>query len=190
MQGRRGLAMLAFVVAAGGALGASPAGALGVGVGVGVGVGTGPAQRCAHLSGSVAVNPGLTNTETNNEASVRGNLSGCARALKTGGSGTFTATISLPAASCPKLAVGGLKLTATGNTTWRSGRVSNYALSIKTGKNKSVLVATISGKVSSGLFAGHHVSGQVRLSLAGAPNCTTSPVTTFTFKETQRFDIS
>ena len=182
--------MLAFVVAAGGVLVASPVGALGVGVGVGVGVGTGPAQRCTHLSGSVTVNPGLTNTETNSEASVRGNLSGCSRALKTGGSGTFTSTLSLPAASCTKLGAGGLKLTATGNTTWRSGRVSSYALTFKTGKNKSVLVATISGKVSSGLFAGHHVSGQVRLSLAGTPNCTTIPVTAFTFKETQRFDIA
>jgi len=193
LQGRRGWAMFAFVVAAGGALAASPAGAVsgGVSVGVGVGVGVGgPAQRCAHLNGSVTISPGLTNTPTNNTASVNGSLSGCARTLKTGGSGTFTSTINLPEASCAQLSAGGLTLNATVTTTWRSGRVSNYALTIKTGKNKSVLVATIGGKVSSGLFSGKHVSAQVKLSVAGSPNCTTSPVTTLTFRETKRFEIA
>jgi len=190
LQGRRGLAMLALVVAAGGVLAAAPAGALEASVGVGVGVGVSShSQICAHQNGSVTLSPGLTNTPTSNTASINGNLSGCARTLKTGGSGTFTSTINLPSATCAQLAAGGLSFNATASTTWRSGRVTNYALTIKTGKKKSVMVATISGKVSSGLFYGKHVSGQVKLSVSGSPNCTSAPVTTLTFRETKRFTI-
>jgi hypothetical protein len=50
-------------------------------------------------------------------------------------------------------------------------------------------VATITGKVSSGLFAGHTVTGQIKVTPTGSFNCTTKPIKTISFTNTQPWVI-
>ena len=48
---------------------------------------------------------------------------------------------------------------------------------------------TITGKVTSGLFTGHIVTGQIKFAVKGTPNCTTKPVKSVTFHNTKAFKI-
>jgi hypothetical protein len=160
------------------ALGASPGGAA-------------PIGSCAHLTATAAFNPGLTNTPKNNTITAKGTLTSCTPAASTGGSGTLTSTIKVALGSCGKLSAGGQKLTGTGATTWKNKKVSKYSLSFTTGKGGSITLATITGKVSSGLFVGHKVSGQVKFTLLGAPDCSAKkPIKNITVKNTKPFVIS
>ena len=72
----------------------------------------------------------------------------------------------------------------------RSKKVSKYALTFSIGTGDNALVATITGKVTSGQFAGRPVSGQVKFRHVGSPNCATKPVTDLTFTNTRPFIIS
>lgn len=181
-------AVLAFTLAAGGVIGAQPVSALGVGIGIGVGVGVGgPAQRCGHLSGSATLSPGLSDTPTNLTITGDGTLTRCTSS-KTGDYGSLTATINIASATCSQWE--GSTLTGTGATTWRNKKVSKYALTFGIGTGNDALVATISGKVTSGLFAGRRVSGQVKFHQVGSPNCATVAVTNLTFTNTRPFVIS
>ena len=74
-------------------------------------------------------------------------------------------------------------------TTWKNGQTSNYTLTFKTGTGNNITVATITGKVSSGLFSGKSVSGQIKFTVQGSPNCTTMPVKKVTFVNTKPFVI-
>jgi hypothetical protein len=98
-----------------------------------------------------------------------------------------SSTINIASATCSMWE--GAKLTGTGSTTWGSKKVSNYALTFRIGTGHDALVATISGTVTSGLFAGKHVSGQVKFRHVGSPNCATKPVTNLTFTNTRPFVI-
>ena len=189
---RRGMwgcsGVLAVALAVGGLLPAQPASALGVGIGIGVGVGVeGPAQQCGHLTGSATLSPGLSDTPTNVTISGDSTLTGCSSS-KTGSYGSMSSTINITSATCSMWE--GSKLTATGATTWGRKSVSNYALTFRIGTGDDALVATISGKVTSGLFAGRHVSGQVQFRHVGSPNCATKPVTNLTFTNTRPFVIN
>jgi hypothetical protein len=68
--------------------------------------------------------------------------------------------------------------------------VSHYSLTFVTGTGNNVTVATITGKVTSGLFAGKGITGQVKFTVSGTPNCTSVPVSKLTFKNTKPFVIS
>jgi len=187
-RGQWGFSMvLAFALATGGALAAQPASALGIGIGIGVGVGVGPAQRCGHLSGSATLSPGLSDAPTNVTITSDGTLTRCSSS-RTGGYGSLSWTIKIASATCSQWE--GSKLSATGTTTWANKKVSNYALTFRIGSGDDALVATISGKVTSGAFAGHPVSGQVKFHHVGSPNCATKPVTNLTFTNTRPFVIS
>jgi hypothetical protein len=183
-------AVLAFAVTASWVVAAQPVSALGIGIGVSVGVGVdvgGPAQRCGDLSGSATLSPGLSDTPTNVTITANGTLTRCASS-KTGDDGSFSATINIASATCSGWE--GSTLTATGATTWRNKKVSNYALTFRIGSGDDALVATITGKVTSGLFSGRRVSGRVKFGQVGSPNCATIPVTNLTFTNTRPFIIS
>jgi hypothetical protein len=107
---------------------------------------------------------------------------------KTGSYGSLSSTINITSATCSKWE--GSTLTGTGATTWAGKKVSNYALTFRIGSGDDALVATITGKVTSGLFAGKHISGQVKFRQVGSPNCATKPVTNPTFTNTRPFVIN
>jgi hypothetical protein len=148
-----------------------------------------PLQTCKKVTGSATFTPGLKNTPANNTVKAKGNQTGCTPSAKTGGSGVLTATIKVVKGSCVKLAAGGQTIKGTAATTWKNKKVSKYALTLKTGKGSAGTTATITGKVTSGLFAGHSVTGQIKFKVSGTPNCTTKPVKAATFTSTKPFVI-
>jgi len=147
-------------------------------------------QTCTTLKGTATLTPGLTNTPADQTVKAKGTLSGCTPATKTGGGGTIKATIMISQASCTTLINGGQTFKGTAVTDWLNGKVSHEALTFKTGTGNSVTVATITGKVTKGLFLGHLVNGQIKFTVKGTPNCTTIPVTKLSFKNTKNFVIT
>jgi len=148
-----------------------------------------PAQSCATVKGSATFSPGLTNTPANQTIKAKGTETKCKPSAATGGSGALTATIKLKNASCTTLINGGQTLKGTGATAWKNGQTSNYTLTFKTGTGNNITVATITGKVSSGLFAGDKISGQIQFTVKGSPDCNTKPVKQVTFVNTKPFVI-
>jgi hypothetical protein len=147
-------------------------------------------QTCKTLKGSVAISPGISAVPHAQTAKATSNLTGCASATATGGSGTLNGTLKLPAnSSCAGLAGGKQKLGLTATTKWKNGKTSTYALTATTGSGPTVLVATIAGKVSKGLFVGKKVTGQIKVALAKGQNCATVPVTKLNFTNTKPFVI-
>ena len=144
-----------------------------------------PVQSCAHVTGSITFTPGLTNTPANQTVAAKGNETGCTPAATTGGSAALKATIHLTAGSCAKLAQGNQTLTGGATSTWKNAKVSHYNLTFKTGTGSAATTATITGTVSSGLFVNHKVTGAVKFTPTGSPNCTTKPVKTATFASTK-----
>lgn len=147
-------------------------------------------QSCATVKGSATFTPGLTSTPANQTVKAKGTQTACTPSAATGGSGALSATIKLKNASCTTLVNGGQTLTGTGVTTWMNGQVSHYTLTFKTGTGNNITVATITGKVASGLFSGHKVSGQIKFTVKGSPNCTSIPVKKVTFVNTKPFVIA
>src|SRR4051812_48468511 len=93
-----------------------------------------PLQSCKKLTGNVNIKPGISATPRPQTATAKGNASGCTPSAKTGGSGVMTATLKLPAnSSCAGLAKGGTSLKMTAKITWKNKKISNLALTAKTG---------------------------------------------------------
>jgi hypothetical protein len=172
------LAALATLAVGIGVVGASPGGA------------APPVQTCKTVTGSATFTPGLTNTPTNNTVNAKGSQTGCTPTATTGGSGALTAVIKVPLGSCAKLAGGGQTLSGTAKTTWKNGKVTTYNLTFKTGTGSNIFIANITGRVSGGLFVNHPVSGQIKFTVQGSPNCTTKPVKSITFVNTKPFVIA
>jgi hypothetical protein len=98
--------------------------------------------------------------------------------------------LSIPAGSCQKLAAGGQHLSGTASTKWKNAKVSNYALTFVTGTGANATVATITGKVSSGLFVGKKIYGQIKFTVAAGQNCSAGhPIRNVTFTNTKAFLI-
>jgi len=148
-----------------------------------------PVQKCTKATGSATVTPGLGATPANNTIKAKGTLGGCAPAKTTGGSGTLTATIKVPGGSCLKLAGGGQKLAGTAGTTWKNKKTSAYALTFTTGKGGAATTATVTGRVTSGLFKGKKVSGQIKFKITKG-NCAPTPVTGISFTQTKPWVVS
>jgi hypothetical protein len=146
-------------------------------------------QTCKVVKGTATFTPGLVNTPKDNVVKAKGTLSGCTPAAKTGGSGTLTATIKVVKGSCAKLATGKQTIKGTAKTVWKNKKTSTYALTLKTGSGATATTATITGKVTAGLFKGKIVTGAVKFTVTGTPNCTTKPVKGATFKQTKPFVI-
>jgi hypothetical protein len=150
-----------------------------------------PAQKCTHLTGSATLSPGINNTARTQTAKATGKLTGCTPASgKTGGSGTLSATLKITKGNCTNLAKGGQHFTGNAKTVWKNKKTSTYALTFTTGKGKTATVATITGHVSAGLFAGHKVTGGVKFTVKKGQNCLTVPVKNLTFVQSKAFQIA
>ena len=148
-------------------------------------------QTCGHVNGTATFTPGLTNTPTDNVVKAKGSETTCTPSASTGGKGTLTATLKVPQGSCTKLGAGGQTVYGTGNTKWANGKVSNYNLALITGTGANATLANVKGKVTSGLFSGKSLTGQIRFKVNGSPTCTAAnPVKSVTFANTKAFVTS
>jgi hypothetical protein len=118
------------------------------------------AQKCATVKGSATITPGLTNTPANQTVKVNTNATSCTPSTATGGSGKMTATINLTNVSCASLATA-QTLSGTGKIVWKNTKVSKIRLTAKTTSSDPTL-ATVTGKVTSGLFSGKNLGGKIR----------------------------
>jgi hypothetical protein len=180
MKAMSKFASLAFALAlasgAATALMAAPAGAVTV-------------NSCKVLKGTSTFKPPVSSTPQKGTITSKGTVSGCTPSAKTGGSGVFTSTLkATKAGSCTTLVQGGNVLKGTAKTVWKNHKTTNMSITVKTGTGSNFQVATITGKVTSGLFAGHTVTGQVKFTPSKG-NCTTTPLSQVTFKNTKPFAL-
>ena len=149
-----------------------------------------PVQKCAHVKGAATLTPGLTTIKHNQVVNAKGTLTTCTPTKTTGGSGTINATIKLANGSCQGLVGGGQKLAGTAKTTWKNKKTSSYSLVFTTGKGSAATVATITGKVTAGVFLGHKVSAQIKITQKAGQNCTPGhAVKNITFVNTKPWQI-
>ena len=148
-----------------------------------------PVQKCAHLKGSATLTPGIQSAKKAQTVAAKGNLTSCTPTKATGGSGTISASLKVAPGNCATLASGGSKFTGTAKTVWKNKKTSSYTLTFVTGKGKNATVATITGKVSAGLFKGHKVTGAIKFTPKSGQNCVTTPIKNVTFVNTKPFQI-
>jgi hypothetical protein len=147
-------------------------------------------QSCAHMTGTATIAPGLSATPTNQTATAHAAVTTCTPVATTGGSGTTTARLTIVKGSCAKLATGNQSFSGTASTTWHNAKVSHYTLTFKTGTGSLATTATITGKVSSGLFVGKAVTGAVKFTPKAGENCSAGhPIKDLTFTNTKPFVI-
>ena len=148
------------------------------------------ANSCKVLKGTSTFTPPVTPTPSTGKITSKGTVSGCAPTSKTGGSGVFTSTLNdTKPGSCTTLIQGNNVLKGTAKTVWKNHKVTNMKVTVKTGTGTKYNVATITGTVSSGLFAGKHVTGQVKFTPKNATDCLTSPLKQVTFNSTKPFAL-
>jgi hypothetical protein len=139
-------------------------------------------QTCKKVTGSATLTPGLGATPKTQTVTAKANATGCLPLKATGGSGVFSATSKVPNGSCGSLAKGGTSLKLASTIKWKNGKTSKLALVAKTGTGSNVFVATITGKVSSGLFVGKKVKLTIKIKPKAGENCTPAhPVKHITF---------
>jgi hypothetical protein len=146
-------------------------------------------NSCKNLAGTATFSPGLTTTAHNQKITAKGTLTGCTPATQTGGSGTLTSTITSANGSCQSLAKGGVTSKGTSKVVWKNKKTSTIAITLKTGTGTNYTVATVTGKVTAGLFQGHAISGQLKFTPKSGQNCTTVPIKSVTFKGTKPFTM-
>jgi hypothetical protein len=179
MKGSWTRAGLAFALAAGSMiLGfAPPAGAA-------------TASQCKTFKGYSTFNPPVPagTSKVTSTISVHGTLGGCTPSNLTGGSGVVTGTIKpTKPGNCTTTIQGGGTQKGTSTTKWHNGKVTKNTVTVHEGTGGSYNIATITGKVTSGLFAGKLVSGQVKFAPANSGACTSAPLKKVTFVQTKPF---
>ena len=143
-----------------------------VGVATASPAGAAPLQSCTKLTANAAFSPGLTNTPKNQTLTAAGTIAGCTPTAATGGSGKLAAAIKVTAGSCGKLATGNQKVVGTGSVAWKNGKSSKFTLAATTGTGANLLIATLSGRVTSGLFVGKKLGGKVSFKVPPpTPDC-------------------
>ncbi len=142
-------------------------------------------QTCKTVKGSATLTPGLTTAPKNQTVTAKGNATGCSPAAPTGGSGVLTATAKIANGSCQGLVKGGQTIKLPSTIKWKNGKTSKLSLTAKTGTGSAATVATITGKVSSGLFVGKSVKLTIKITQGKGENCTTVPVKHITFVNTK-----
>jgi hypothetical protein len=148
------------------------------------------ANSCKTLKGTSTFNPPVTPTPSKGKITSVGTVTGCSPSSATGGSGKFTSTLTpTKAGNCTTLVKGGNVLNGTAKTSWKNGKVTNMKITVKTGTGSSYNIATITGTVSSGLFAGKHVTGQVKFTPKPGQNCVSTPLKQVTFVNTKPFAL-
>jgi hypothetical protein len=151
-----------------------------------------PVQKCTKATGTGTITPGLSTTPHDQVVKAVMTNTGCTPAAKTGGSGKISVTLKIKAGSCQGLVKGGQTIPIPSATeTWKNGKKSTYHLTAKTGTGSNATLATISGNVSSGLFAGKHLSVKLKITTPSAENCTPGhPVKHITLKNTTAWTIA
>jgi len=140
-----------------------------------------PAQKCGSLKGSATLSPGLTTTPSTQTVTANGTLASCTPSAKTGGGGTMHATSTLKNASCTGLASGTTISGLKGSIKWKNGKTSAVTFNAKT-TSSAPTTATLTGKVSSGLFAGAPISGKITFTVKSGQNCSpAAPVKNLTY---------
>lgn len=128
---------------------------------------------CKTLTGSATITPGLGATAKNQKIVSTSAIGGC-----TGGGvtkGTGKATNSTPNGNCAGLAKAGTKSAIAEVITWNTGKTSTLAGSTVTGPK--VGQATITLKVTKGLFVGLHGSQIIAFKISKGACTDKSPVT-------------
>jgi len=80
---------------------------------------------------------------------------------------------------------GGGTQKGTSTTKWKNGASSKFSVTVHEGTGPNYNIATISGRVTSGLFAGKLVSGQTKFAPANSGACTSAPLKKVTFVQTK-----
>ena len=123
----------------------------------------------------------------------RRTVTGCAPAKKTGGTGKLKAKLNLPAnSSCQGLATGSQTIKIpSANLTWKNHKTSTMALDRQDRyRRERPTVATITGKVTKGLFKGHKVTTALSFTPKSGENCTPGhPIKHLTLKNAKPFVI-
>jgi len=149
-----------------------------------------PVTKCAHLKGSATLTPGIQSAKKAQKVTAKGNLTSCTPTKATGGSGTISASLKVSPGNCATLASGGSKFTGTAKSVWKNKKTSSYSLTFTTGKGKNATVATLTGKVTAGLFKGKKVTGAIKFTPKKGQNCVTVPIKNVTFVQTKPFQIA
>jgi len=151
-----------------------------------------PVQKCTKATGTGTITPGLSTTPKDQVIKATMSMTGCTPAAKTGGSGKISVTLKIKQGSCQGLVKGGQTIPIPSATeTWKNGKKSTYHLTAKTGTGSNATVATISGTVSTGLFAKKHVAVTLKITTPSAENCTPGhDVKHITLKNTKPWVIS
>jgi hypothetical protein len=122
---------------------------------------------CAKPSGSVTFTPGLSATPKVQTTTFNLPVKGC---KGTGGvkSGTSKGkTVGKTKDTCTTFAKAGAT-TTTVTITWDTKQTSTAKLATKTAAGKNGLTATVTGKISAGLFKGKTIKTKVAVTLKGA----------------------
>ena len=148
-------------------------------------------QTCKTVKGTATLTPGLSTTPHAQTATATANLSGCTPSAKTGGAGVMKAKLALPKnSSCQGLATGKQTIKLTATVTWKNKKTSGLSLTAKTGTGKTATVATITGKVTKGLFVGRPVTLTIKFAPKAGQNCTPGhPIKNLTITNTKPFVV-
>jgi hypothetical protein len=152
--------------------------------------GAATANQCKTFKGYATFNPPVPAgaTKVNSTITVHGTVASCSPSAKTGGSGVVTGTLKgTKPGNCTTTVQGGNVLHGTSTTKWKNGKISKFSVTVKTGTGPNYNIATITGKVTSGLFAGKLVAGQTKFSPANSGACTSAPLKKVTFVQTKPF---
>ena len=150
-------------------------------------------QTCAHVQGTATITPGITGTPTDQVIRAKGAESTCTPSTTTGGSGTLTATIKAPQASCATLASGGKTLYGTATSTWKNGTVTKLNIRVTTLTSPNQLYANVYGTITSGRFYRasplRHLTGQIKFRVTSGACTAASPIKSVAFNNTKAFVI-
>ena len=149
-----------------------------------------PSQSCSKVSGTLTMKPGLGPAAADQTVTITGAESGCKVASKTGGGGTFKSVLKLKKASCATLVKGGTTFSGSATTTWKNKKTTKYGVTYKDGKGSAVATITMTGKATTGLFAGKKFSGGFTITVPSNVNCTSVKFTKATFKQSKAWTIS
>jgi hypothetical protein len=117
---------------------------------------------------------------------IHGTVSGCSPTKLTGGTGTVTGTIKgTKPGNCADTVKGGNTQKGTSTTKWKNGKSSKFTVTVKEGTGSSYNIATITGKVTSGLFAGKLVAGQTKFTASSNDQCVQKPLSKVNFVQTK-----
>jgi hypothetical protein len=150
--------------------------------------GAATAAQCKVFKGYATFNPPVPTgaSKVTSTITIHGTVSGCSPSTKTGGSGVVTGTIKgTKPGNCQTTIQGGQTQKGTSSTKWKNGKSSKFSVTVKEGTGNNFNIATITGKVTSGLFAGKLVAGQTKFTPADNKQCISTPLKKVTFVQTK-----